>query len=129
MKLTRIRHSVILTIIFSIGLALTQSPAFGQSSESGKQNTTVVESIPQPNSPLIITLTGLNNSYEHNLIINYSVKNIGEKKITAFIVTQYNPSASRDGGMDFFTPLAVGQTIDSWNIEPKIHLKPNSKFF
>jgi hypothetical protein len=129
MKLTRVRHSAILALLSISLAALTHPLAFGQSSGSDKQNPVTVEVISQPNSPLIITLTGLNNFFEHNLVINYSVKNIGEKKIAAFIVTQYNPSASRDGGMDFFTPLAVGQTIDSWNIEPKTNLESNSKIF
>jgi hypothetical protein len=131
MKSTRrFRRTIILTILLSISLViLAQSQVPGQFSESNKQSPVTVEAIPQPKNPLVITPTGIDNSYEYNLVIKFTVKNIGEKKIEAFVVTQQNSSKAQSGEMNFFSPVNVGQTLDSWNVEAKSNLKLDSKIF
>ncbi len=118
-----------LSLIFVLLFYLGQFPVYGQLPDLNKQKPVVVEIVPQPESPLVITPIGVDTSYQYNLKINYNVKNVGEKKVKAFIITQQNSSSEYSSGMDFFSPLNLGQTLDSWNVESKVNVKPDSKIF
>jgi hypothetical protein len=127
MKLTHIRHAVILTLLGISLITLTQSSVFGQSSGLDKQNHVAVEVISQPDCPLIIDPNGFDTSYKERLELNFAVKNISEKKVIAFILSHKISDNSHNGALDFLSPLNIGQTMNGRVAELNTDLTSESK--
>jgi hypothetical protein len=104
-----------------------QSPVLGQFSESAKQNTVAVECGSQPQCPLIVTPIGFDTSYKDKLVVNFAIKNVSEKKAKAFILSHKISDSSYNGGLDFLSPLDIGQTMNAWVPELNTNLRPDSK--
>jgi hypothetical protein len=123
MKLTHIRRSVILILLSISLLTLIRSSAFGQSANFGKQTPIVVDAMNQPDSPLIITLVGVNNTAERVQAINFTLQNTNLKKIKNYsILLSYRPNSLRSGLYTFQSAIAPGQVIERSVSEARVNI-------
>jgi hypothetical protein len=122
----RFFHLLLLLLLVCFGFTLASAQPAGQSNKFGLG---LIAVVPQPDSPIVIIPTDVDNSYQYNLKINYDIKNISEKRVKAFVIIQHNSTSEYSGRVDYFHPIEIGRTIGSWNTELKVNLKPDSKIY
>jgi hypothetical protein len=116
-----------LTIILLVFL-LEVIPAFAQSGNFDKKLNDTVEVVSQPDSPLIVSPTSIENNYPEDLLIRFDIKNIGNKKIKAYTVSR-DLTGEKDvrGHLTFFSPLNSGETVSGFDHELKEKVEEGRK--
>lgn len=103
--------------------------AFGQTSDTSNQKPLAVEIAAQANSPAAITAIYVDNSAESYQTVNYSVQNVGSKKIKAYVLLHTNKSGAGGTSTNFFQSFIPGQIIQNSFIEERTNIKSNDKIF
>jgi hypothetical protein len=114
----------IFLLIFLVGLI----PAFAQSRYFNKTLNDTVNVVSQPDTPLIITPTKIENNYPDDLLVRFDIQNISGKKIKAYTISR-NLTGEKDvrGHLTFFSPLDPGELTSGFDHEIISVLKDERK--
>lgn len=103
--------------------------SFGQTSGISKQKPIAVEIVAQNESPIVIISTNVDNTAESYQTVNYSIQNIGLKKIKALVLLRSDHSGTGATSTNFFQSFTPGQVIQNSFIEERSNIKPGGKTF
>jgi hypothetical protein len=127
MKLTHLRHPVILTSLAALFLICTYSAVLAQADTVNKQKNFPLEIAQQIDSPLTITPTVVEVLQPEVLTYRFTVKNLGDKKVEGFAISRSTEANDLRELTVFISPLAVGDDVDGWTNAIKADMNPESK--
>lgn len=87
----------------------------------------VAEVLEQENSPLLISITNIDNSNESYQTVSYAAQNLSSKKIRAYVLVHADETEAGGASIQFFESFDAGKTIQSSFFEEQVNIKTNSK--
>ncbi|MGI8670485.1 MAG: hypothetical protein ACR2J3_11685 [Aridibacter sp.] len=113
-----------------LNLALSGFPTikvFGQTPQISDQYPIVAEILSQPESPLQLAILDINNTNKLYQEISYSIENISNKEIFAYVILSSDEKGISGSGASFPRSFSAKEITPSSYIEQRTNLKPNPK--